>query len=69
VKLVSKSGTQYNHMTSAVGYASSSLGPVHFGLGPDDKAESIEIRWPSGIVQVLKDVPADRIVHATEPRP
>ena len=34
IKVVSKSGTQYNHMTSSAGYASSSLGPVHFGLGP-----------------------------------
>jgi hypothetical protein len=69
VKVVSKSGTQHNHMTSSAGYASSSLGPVHFGLGADDKADTIEIRWPSGAVQVLKDIPADRVVHATEPRP
>jgi hypothetical protein len=67
VKVVSKSGAQYNHMTSAVGYASSSLGPVHFGLGADDKVESVEIRWPSGAVQVLTNVPADRVVHAKEP--
>ena len=67
VKLVSKSGTQYNHMTSAVGYASSSLAPVHFGLGPDEKADSIEIRWPSGAVQVLNDVAADRRLTVREP--
>jgi hypothetical protein len=67
VKVVSKSGAQYNHMTSAVGYASSSLGPVHFGLGPDGKAESVEIRWPSGAVQTLKDIPGDKVVHAKEP--
>ena len=33
IKVVTKSGTQYNHMTTSVGYASSSDGPVHFGLG------------------------------------
>ena len=32
IELVTKSGAQYNHMTTSVGYASSSAGPVHFGL-------------------------------------
>jgi hypothetical protein len=67
VKLVSKGATQYNHMTSAVGYASSSLGPVHFGLGADARADEIEIRWPSGAVQVLREVAADRVVKVKEP--
>jgi hypothetical protein len=66
IKLVTKSGTQYNHMTTSVGYASSSDGPVHFGLGPDSKADLIEIHWPSGVVQTLHDVSADRILKVTE---
>jgi hypothetical protein len=67
IKLVTKSGPQYNHMTTSVGYASSSDGPVHFGLGPDSRAELIEIHWPSGIVQTLQNVDADRILRVTEP--
>ncbi len=67
IKLVSRSGTQYNHMTTSVGYASSSDGPVHFGLGPDKLAESIEIRWPSGAVQTLTNVESDHVVKVTEP--
>jgi hypothetical protein len=67
VKVVTKSGTQYNHMTTSVGYASSSDGPVHFGLGGDARALSIEIRWPSGVVQTLEDVAADRVIVAKEP--
>jgi hypothetical protein len=67
IKLVSKTITQYNHMTTSAGYASSSYGPVHFGLGADDHAESIEIHWPSGIVQRLDNVAADRILKVTEP--
>ena len=35
IKIVTKSGAQYNHVTTSVGYASSSAGPVHFGLGRD----------------------------------
>jgi hypothetical protein len=53
-------------MSTAAGYASSSAGPVHFGLGQANKVEEIEIRWPSGIKQVLKDVPADQILRVRE---
>jgi hypothetical protein len=67
VKMVSDSSTQYNHMTTSVGYASSSDGPVHFGLGPDRLARIVEIQWPSGILQVLKNVTADQVMHVTEP--
>jgi hypothetical protein len=66
IKVVTKTGTQYNHMTTSGGYASSSDGPVHFGLGTDTRAELVEIRWPSGIVQTLKNVAADRVVKVTE---
>jgi hypothetical protein len=67
IKVTSASGTQYNHMTTSVGYASSSDGPVHFGLGVDTKANTVEIRWPSGITQVLQNIAADRILLVTEP--
>ena len=67
IKLVTKSGAQYNHMTTASGYASSSAGPVHFGLGKDAVADLVEIHWPSGIVQTLKNVEADRVVVVKEP--
>jgi hypothetical protein len=59
-------GRQYNHMTTSVGYASSSDVPVHFGLGPDSAAEFVEIQWPSGNVQILHNVPADRVLKVTE---
>ncbi|MBV9265906.1 MAG: CRTAC1 family protein [Acidobacteriaceae bacterium] len=69
VKVTSQTaGTQYNHMTTSVGYASSSDGPVHFGLGPDKRAQVVEVTWPSGTVQVLKNVEADRVVTLKEPR-
>ena len=67
IKLVSKSGTQYNHMTTSVGYASSSYGPVHFGLGTDTRADEIEIHWPSGTVQNLHHVDVDRVLQVNEP--
>jgi hypothetical protein len=66
IKVITKAGEQYNHQTSSVCYASSSLGPVHFGLGREVRATKIEITWPSGIVQTLENVDADRIVRITE---
>jgi hypothetical protein len=67
VKVVTKSGVQYNHMTTSVCYASSSDGPVHFGLGPDTRAESIEVHWPSGKIQTFQNVEADRVFKVVEP--
>ncbi len=67
IKVVTKSGAQYNHVTTSVGYASSSAGPVHFGLGQKVSAELVEIHWPSGIVQELKNVKADQLLKIKEP--
>jgi hypothetical protein len=67
IKVVSSTvGAQYNHMTTSVCYASSSDGPVHFGLGPDAAAETVEIHWPAGGVQTLNNVKADQILKVTE---
>jgi enediyne biosynthesis protein E4 len=67
VKVVTKSGTQYNHMTTSAGYASSSAGPVHFGLGSNASADLVEIHWPSGVVQQMRAVAGDRILVVIEP--
>jgi hypothetical protein len=69
IKVVTEAGVQYNHQTSSVCYASSSLGPVHFGLGSETRAISVEIVWPSGIVQRLVDIRANQTVKVTEPEP
>jgi len=67
IKLTSQSGrVQYNHVTTSVGYASSSDKRVHFGLGPDAAVRIIELRWPSGKTQILRNVKADRILKVKE---
>jgi hypothetical protein len=58
---------QYNRATTSVGYASSSERLVRFGLGPYDSASEIEIRWPGGRIQTLKNVKADRVLKVNEP--
>jgi hypothetical protein len=67
IKVVAGKIIQYNHVSFAAGYASSSAGPTHFGLGAYDSADRVEICWPSGTVQILRNVPADRIVKVKEP--
>jgi hypothetical protein len=67
IKVVAGDAAQYDQVVYAAGYASSSAGPTHFGLGPHATAELVEIRWPSGITQELKDVAADRILKVKEP--
>ena len=40
---------------------------VHFGLGSVQEVDTITVTWPSGIVQVLKDVSADQRIVVAEP--
>lgn len=68
LKLTTGSGrTLYNHVTTSVGFMSSSDKRVHFGLGAEEKIATLEIRWPGGAVQVLENVKADQILHVEEP--
>ena len=60
--------SQWNEATTAVGYASSSDSRVHFGLGKNGIIKDLEIRWPSGIRQVLHEVKADQILTVEEPQ-
>jgi len=39
---------------------------VHFGLGKAEKVDLLEVRWPSGQVDALKDVPADQVIYVQE---
>jgi hypothetical protein len=68
LKLTTASGrTLYNHVAISAGFMSSSDKRVHFGLGPEATVRSLEVRWPSGIVQVLNHPPTDRILDIEEP--
>jgi len=66
VKVTSKSGVQYNHVTTAVGYASSSSRRVHFGLGADTEIASVEIRWPGGTIDRIQAPGVNRILTVKE---
>lgn len=59
--------TLYNHVTTSVGFMSSSDKRVHFGLGAETKIERVEIRWPSGVTQQIAHPLADQILKVDEP--
>jgi hypothetical protein len=67
IAITTASGTQHNHVTTAVGYGCASEPRVHFGLGKDAVIERIEVAWPSGAVQTFEDVAADQVFSIREP--
>jgi Flp pilus assembly protein TadD len=70
IKLTTADGrVQFNHVTSSVGYASSSDLRAYFGLGKDARVKELEIRWPDGAVRRLKEVAVDRLLTVTEDPP
>jgi enediyne biosynthesis protein E4 len=58
---------QTQTVTTGGSYLSASDKRVHFGLG-DAAHGSVEVFWPSGVHQVLKDVGADQFLTVEEPR-
>jgi hypothetical protein len=67
VKVTTISGrTLYEHVTTSVGFMSSSDKRVHLGLGQEKEIREIEIRWPSGIVQRIEHPEVDKILHIEE---
>jgi hypothetical protein len=68
VKVVSEAGsTQYFTVNTALGYLSSSDKRLRVGLGGAARAKLVELRWPSGVVQELHDVPSGQVLVANEP--
>ena len=67
VKLVTAKGSQMATVTTAGSCLSSTDKRAHFDLGPETAAGTIEIHWPSGIRQTIKNVSADQILKVDEP--
>jgi hypothetical protein len=67
VKIETSAGIQVRPMVLARGYLSQSEPMVHFGLGKVDTIRRVTVQWPSGIVQTLENVAADRRYTLHEP--
>ena len=58
--------TQLDEVRGGASYLSQNDLRLHFGLGSATTMESVEVRWPSGKVEALKDVAGDRIYTIVE---
>ena len=65
VSLTARGMTQIREITAARGFFSSDEPVAFFGLGKS-RAERIEVRWPSGIVQIMTEFPAGPVLTITE---
>jgi enediyne biosynthesis protein E4 len=66
VRVVCPGITQYDEVRSGGSYLSSSDLRVHFGLGTATTIDRLEVRWPSGHSDVVRDAPVDRILVVKE---
>ncbi len=57
---------QIDEVRSGGSYISQNDLRIHFGLGKAEKVDLLEIRWPSGRVDTLKDVKANQLIYVKE---
>ena len=66
VKIVTSLGEQWGTVTTSSGYLSASDPRLHFGLGTEGVVKRIEVRWPSGIQQIMTEVKGDQQINVDE---
>jgi hypothetical protein len=57
---------QIDEVRSGGSYISQNDLRVHFGIGKAEKVELLEIRWPSGALDTLKDVKPNQLIVVKE---
>jgi len=66
LKLIAGGETHVEQAKGGMSYMSASDPRIHFGLGKRGKIDALEITWPSGAVDWLKEVPVDTIIAVKE---
>ena len=66
VKVVAGDLTQIDEVHSGRGYQSHYGMRLYFGLGKRNRVDRIEVRWIGGGVDVIENLPADRLVTVAE---
>jgi enediyne biosynthesis protein E4 len=66
IKIVAGGMTQTDSVRSGGGYLSQHDFRAHFGIGKGTKIDSVEIRWPSGKIDTLKALDADKFYSVLE---
>jgi hypothetical protein len=67
LRIETASGIQVRQLFTERGIVSSEPPLVHFGVGHDERIKKLSIQWPRGQVQVLKNLPVDRLLTINEP--
>lgn len=58
---------QFREVNSQSGFGGQSSYTQHFGLDTTTVIDSLEVKWPSGIVQIIKNVAVNQLLEITEP--
>ena len=66
ITVVAGEKTQVREVSAGGSNKSQSMLPVHFGLGEAEVVDSIQVRWPSGTVQTLRDVAVNQRITIEE---
>jgi hypothetical protein len=66
VRVTAGGRTRLAEIRSGGSYLSHNDRRAHFGLGAASRVDRLEIRWPSGLVETVADLPADRFYAAPE---
>ena len=66
VKLQTSEGLQVREINNVASYLSSNDTRLHFGLGNQEMMREIDIAWPSGMNEVLHNLPADFLYTVVE---
>jgi len=66
VTIIAQGRTQVREVKSGSSYLGQNDLRAHFGLGEATRVERIDVRWPAGVVETIRDVAADQIVTVTE---
>jgi hypothetical protein len=66
IEVVAGGVRQQRERIAGSGYLSQDDGRVHFGLGKVSTIEKLTVTWPSGAVQTLDHVAADRVISIEE---
>jgi len=66
IRIRAGKSTQVREIDGGNGYAGQSTKRVHFGLGAAQSVDEVEIRWPSGRIETLGPLPANRLHRIVE---
>ena len=66
VKIQTGDLIQIDEVRSGSGYLSQNDLRLHFGVGTHKRIDRVEVRWPSGVVDVIRDLAPNQILTITE---